>query len=231
MGYNTLASGGSYSGYKDLYIRLYANTSSIESRLTSYVENGFSSILDQLLNNNAIDYYQISLCDENFNISFSDKGDFLSKFRSECKDRGYDAYIGAHLAAGTGMNGGVAYSGTNYSSFKQPTYGVFNCDGTPKEAEKNVAIQEAFHGVIDTDLSGIRWRVTHGMTNSEEGDNDHDLGKVYSDGSVSPMCTGYDDSHARHGDCANSNAWFGFYKATLTDCTVAATKINAEEYS
>lgn len=219
MGYTTLATGGSV-GNRNLRIYLYPNTSGTDNECENAINNALQSMGDQLLNYNSIDYYEININYDHPNLSDGSKSEFKSNFNSWYHNQGYDAYDGCHTGVSGNFDGGLAdgadCSGcTAFVNDRDCVVGV----GTAKEVFKNTAIQEVLHTAIRNDISGVQSLIE---------DSEHDLGQVWGDGAVSPMATGYVDTHSRHGDCSTSNAWIGTYKTKLTGCTKLAVYETAD---
>jgi hypothetical protein len=100
--------------------------------------------------------------------------------------------------------------------------GLDSADTAPKQ---NVMLEEVLHNFVNQ---------SHSKVAAMYEDEEHDLGTVYSgafgDGPVSPMATGYADSHGRHGDCATDAPWNLSYDENITDCTYDGLYYTSDNY-
>lgn len=202
---------------------IYPDSNSEENLCESPIRTALTHALDQLYDYSAIDYYDLNINYDHPNVSYSSRGDYLTKFNNWLDSKGYSSYAGTHLAVENGFYGGKADNGTGVSSFNSGRAAVAGVSLYVYPYIKNTVIHEALHPTIDEDLFDV-WAML------SDGD-DHDLGKVYGDGSISPIATSYDDSHARHGECTSNAVYLETYKTELTDCTKEAVKVTANEYS
>lgn len=151
--------------------------------------------------------------------------DSLSDFESWCTGKGFDE-AASHLAVQKqfGVNQAATQGGVG---FVEPVYAYIDYrDMETIEEAKNLGSQETGHAFIDNSLSGVK-----DLTGSDN--NEHSLGVVYSDGSVSPMATkGTDsDDFSSKGNCSKTNAWLGYFKNRATNCTAEAIDITDDEYT
>lgn len=110
-------------------------------------------------------------------------------------------------------SGGAAYGGPVWGSAgSDGTASITFYDGTIQEA-RNTANQEISHNFLYNDAIDDSLMGSSGQ---------HSLGTVLSDGSITPMATGYDSTGAREGECSTSNAWLGTYNHNPTICTKKA---------
>lgn len=227
--YTTLHSGGyEYTYDERIIIYLYPNTQYDKNEAENAIANGLRDACERVLSNASnVGYYEINLNTDYPNVlSGSGKCDMLGNWGSYystyyCGDSTYDSRTGSHMLVTADHSGGCAYVGTPtaFNTSKACLTGTYN---GIKELFINTAIQEAYHNFLNQDAINTN-------DSSLIEDDDHDLGKVYGDCSISPMASGYDDTHARHGNCSPSNAWCGLYKRRPTDCTVAGMDYSAKE--
>lgn len=209
---------------------MYANTSAQDDDVTA-VANFLRDALDQIFND-SIEYYEITVYNGYLQLPDDTKGTFFNQFGSwfqntttnHSSTTTYSDYSGCHMGISGSFNGGVAWGGTN-TSYNYGRAAVTGVLSGVKEHYGNIAIQECFHTIIRDDLPQM-----DGLIEDEE----HDLGIIYSDGSVSPMATSYEGDlgstdHAHHGSCDPNNAFVGTYKRQLTSCTIDAARYTSNE--
>lgn len=222
MSHDTVtASGGDSDGIYKLIIHLYPNQSGTDNECENSITNALNHMGQQLLEWLSIDYYEIGIDYAHPNLDDSGRLDFYYAFDDWVHQTGRSSYDGCHVGVDGSFSGGAAAPSdcSGCTSFVSSTVAVVGV-GTFKEHFKNTAIQEVLHTSIRKDLGSVKEYL---------GDNnEHDLGVVYSDGSVSPMATGYEDTHARHGQCDTKNVYFGFYNTELTYCTKNSVYRTAE---
>ena len=228
--YTTLHSGGyKYTSDERMLMYLYPNDSLDDKEAKNAVANGLRDACEAVYNYSSnIGYYEINYTDTHPKINTDDqsKCDTLGDWgvwysNNSCGGSTYDARTGSHALVVGEHLGGCAYSGTP-TAFNTSKAAVVGTGGGVKEQFINTAVQEVFHSFINGGV--IKNKYSYLIKN-----DDHDLGKVYGDCSISPMASGYEDSHARHGECSSSNAWCGTYTRRPTDCTDRGMDYSAKE--
>ena len=220
MSYTTLASGGSY-GDRNLRVYLYPNRSRTDNECKNAINNALQRMGDDLIDANSIDYYSIRINYSHPELRDDSKGEFKDNFSSWYESEGYGTHDGCHTGVSSNFYGGRADASncsgcTSFVTDRNCVVGV----GTAKENFKNTAIQEVLHTYIREYIDDMEYWID---------DNEHDLGQVYGDGSVSPMATGYTGEHAYHGECSPDNGWRGYYDTKITGCTKGAVYDTAKE--
>lgn len=95
---------------------------------------------------------------------------------------------------------------------------------------KTLAIQETLHMFISYDHIESLMMDGENLVESGGRHHEHDLGTIYSDGSVSPLAITHEhEGHPHHGKCAapTDREFGGTYSQTLTSCTKYAVKETA----
>lgn len=232
--YNIIHSRGDPLSGPPLSVYLYPNNSAQDDD-ASAIADYLKTALDQIFYD-SIDYYDISIYNGYLNLRGDTKDHFWTDFTdwysttttNHSSTTTYSDYAGCHMGIAGGFNGGRAHGcdGDNRTAYNRGAAAVTGVLNSVKEFYGNIAIQELFHTIIRDDL---------GSVNSMIVDEEHDLGIIYGDGSVSPMATSYEgdfgsEDHAHHGECSPDNAFFETYKATLSNCTVDGARYtsNAE---
>lgn len=195
---------------------LYPNRSKVDE----HCENAFANALDDLgqqaLNLEACWKYRVYISYEHPSLDASSKDAFWDGW----VDYSIDQKDGCHIAATEAEIGGRAFSPTDEGSFVKPVKAIVGYTN-PKELSKNIIIQESLHTYVNRlNVQDMVNTSSSHPTKHEE----HDLGMVYGDGSVSPMATGYVSEHDDHGTCSPNNWYLNTYKTRMTDCTKTGLK-------
>lgn len=216
-----IATGGDYGSDEQMFVYLYPNKSGDDNECENALANALQYMGEQLLDWGAITYYSIRINYDHPNLSASDRGELLSKFKSWCKNNGYDLYKGAHLnISGQIYNGksrGGDYDGN--SSFARWNPAVMGTGYGVKELLKNGVIHETLHSFISDRITGVENKID---------DTEHDLGKVFYPGETTPMSTAYENKHGPHGSCSNDAPFGQLYVTDLTHCTKDSVTLTAD---
>lgn len=205
MSFSTYAEGGDTTlpDYP-YYIYIYPNTLGDASLLDSACD-GAVDMCEQLYNYNAIDFYSVRQYDGSTgypNGSTSGACDCRSDFRSWAVNNGYDQRVGTHCVIDDDFGGGcIGKSDTE--STNSFNVSRFAACGFPWESEgQATVIHEALHSlIIDDEVVGSDW-------DDLAPDNEHQLGKVYNDGTgeASPMVNNAPKAASNAGDCSTNLA-------------------------
>lgn len=210
-------------GDRYFIVYMYRNDGDEENEIRNAIVDGLSNVATDLLDYGAIDFYRLAMVDDFIYGDDSDKDAFWSDFKSFMNSKEYHTdHIGCHMGVGSAFYGGYAnasdYGSNSFNDGKLAITGINHA----KQQFKNVAIHEVLHTFLDNNLSGIESDIEDGT--------EHDLGKVYdSTGGLSPMGTGYVNSHADHGTCS-TDAWRLGYTTEITDCTLDGVQETANTY-
>lgn len=229
-----------------MYVRLYPNASSVDSNCTSgsTITSGLDTAMYELLNAGAISYYQV----QRFNVQDYPRpqvdlsGDIASQFNTYLTDGSENGtnsnlkdWVGAHTLVHEATDctaSNSAYEDIEDSSQDCSDASAFStgrmaytaaCDNL--SLRRNSAIQEPFHVFI-------RWHQENVKPMLGDYDNDgtkirydeHSLGRIQSDGDVTPMLTYHagDWDGGNEGDCANHSSVNSGYTPYPTPCTIQA---------
>lgn len=255
--YHTQESGGDKCvDNRDMYLMLYPNTKSEldYSKSGSTITNTLDQMGQELLNATAINHYNIqrfhvedyeypNLNDselDNISCNFLDylKGPESSSCFGKENGTGDDlsGIIGVHLllhsescnTSNVSAGGGTDDCDTG-SAFTQGRMAWTSVSCSDSDLTRNSVIQESLHQFILANNSDVQ-----SLLGDCDGDGakdyyeEHSLGKVYSNNSVSPMLTYHVNEHSNCGDCATTytaNGW----DPTLTNCTKNAVKHIADD--
>lgn len=232
--YSTLAYYGQESDANyPMYVYLYPDDSNDDDEAENQVKDALAEAGHMLVNNTAVDYYEIS-------ISYAHPGIYSGEVDGDHSDARAEWYnhlknetnlpIGVHLLVDTILDHGAAEFGdascsSDWNARDWPARTAWNdwtAAVTPGDGV--TAIQETLHPLIDRCVPEVNSMI--------EGKTDHDLGKVYDnwwDDTASPMVAGYVGEHDEHGDCATQDAnWGGNTTTTLTSCTRKAVSETAK---
>jgi len=213
--------GDPISADRHMIVYLYPNAYHLDNEAENATNAAITSLGDQLYNNGIIGYYEININYDHPYLEADDRHTFLDNFNTWYQNQGYDDYKGAHVGLENDFVGGKAFlsnssGGTIFTNSWPAVFGTYGV----KEEWQNTAMHEVMHTMIREDLSSVADMIV---------EEDHDLGIVYSDGSVSPLATGYAEEHAHQGTCSPSNAYAGYYKKSLSECSKDAIEYTAQE--
>lgn len=170
--------------------------------LVSDATSALQNALDDVIFNTKIgDYNLTTRYDHPASYPQTDQINTINEFYTEFKywRNNVSNYIdvGCHLSVTDEVgSGGAADPGDDGAGQDQAFVTARDAvmGGTGDGYFQNGCIQEPFHTFIDKGLPGVDQYYSYG--------GEHDLGKVYSSGDVSPMATGYEESHSR-GYCSS----------------------------
>lgn len=236
MSYNNLVTKGTPEvGGRNLDLLLYPNEDDDgdRDRAKNEVRNALETACDQLLNNNAFEYYEINLYKDETKCDYVEGEPKASTYFNNFKDyidNNHGSRRGVHLGVTNHTNyaegervskGGTAWVANTKALIG--TAGGYDVNVDDKERYKNLAVQEPLHNMISSEYS-----IVSDMTEGDE----HDLGKITTSSKKrpsTPMLTFYErsDTHPNRendrsgkGDCKTQNAtWDGTHTRTLTNCT------------
>lgn len=227
--YSTIHSGGDkFTSDERILIYLYPNTTETKNEAENAMANGLRDACEYVYNYSGdIGYYEINVNTAYPSVNTGTGArDMLNKWKdwlskNSCNGSTYDSRTGSHNLVTHEYYGGYAKVGTP-TAFNTSKAALTGMKSYVKEAYINTAIQEIFHNFLNK--SAIE-NADPTLIDKE----DHDLGKVYSDCSVSPMASGYEDTHARKGACSPSNAFCGSYTRRPTSCTEEGMDYSARD--
>lgn len=185
------------------------------------VVDGIKTGLDQLYNQTPMDYYEILVHQDTLNISI--QGDNQVERRNDFFDSWYNAgdpihpdYRGIHLASSNEFTGGEATGGQNkggaFASAESAVDGTQCC----QNYYVNSHLHEILHCTINSNIKRVQ----------EMGDDEHQLGTIYSDGRKSPMASR--EYSGKVGECSSLYAADG-ESEQLSECEVQATELTIEQ--
>jgi hypothetical protein len=230
---NLVAKGDPEVGGRNLDLLLYPNEKKDgdRDRARNEIWPALETACDQLLNSNALEYYEINLCNDETNCEYIEgepKGStYFNNFQNYI-DNNHGTRRGVHLGVTDHTNyaegehvgkGDTAWVATTKAFVG--TAGGYDVNADDKERYKNLSVQEPLHNMISSEYSAV-----NDMTNGDE----HDLGKITSSyGPSTPMLTFYErkDTHpnrehdrSEQGECQTKDAtWAETHTRTLTNCT------------
>ncbi|PSQ49207.1 hypothetical protein BRD15_03890 [Halobacteriales archaeon SW_6_65_15] len=254
--FNSLHSGGDECTTERAYIMLHPNTSYEEDSFlqsSDDIPTALDGAFSQLLNANAISYYEISILDTSV-ANYPDFSDLTNnniddKFKAylttdSSQDNGTGTnlknYNGLHLLVhSAGCNEDICggeYAddvcgdeGQEYSAFSRGVMGWTGAEcNTHSGMRKNSAIQEVVHGFIR--YKGIDYQDLCHDDSTPTTYLEHRLGKVDKYGRITPMLTYHDDESnlVNAGKCDGYSANDNYdFTQTLTSCTETAVKQSA----
>lgn len=242
--YNTHDSGGDASGNHKLYIYVYPDDTNDDSVVQDSINPGLAKACKEAYNNSSvIDYWEVAFTDDHPNVwdSGDDKTDALDKFgRNDGRDgKSDDSYlanmndvpVGTHLLVDNNRYGGVADGGDCSSQGDDERQGwtdwspaVYGSKGDSGDFQQCIAIQEAFHNLIDKCVNGVSTMISGNC-------GEHDLGHISYFGKVTPLLASYetDSDCTGSGDCQTSETHQEF-TTDLTNCTIEALGDTANHY-
>lgn len=250
--YHTQESGGDRcADSRDLYIMLYPNTSTEKpySKSGSIITNALDDMAQQLLNANAISYYDIqrfhvedykypNLSDtelDNQSCWFLDylKGPKDSSCSGKTNGTGDDlsGVIGCHVLlhsqtcdTSTVTAGAWSEDCTDGSAFVTGRMAFTSVSCSSDSLTKSSVIQEPLHQFTragDSDVKALFGDC------DDDGDLDyydeHSLGKIYGNNDASPLLTYHESECDNTGDCKTTYSHSG-WDQNLTSCTKKAVE-------
>lgn len=245
--YTVYERGDKFAGHR-MYIRLYPNVSSVDSNCTSgtTITNGLDTAMYELLDGEAISYYRI----QRFNVDdypYPDvdlSGDISAQFNDYLTDgsgngngTGSDLkdWVGAHTLVHEASNCthlNSAYEDiedsdqdcSDDSAFKTGRL-AYTAACSNASLRKNSAIQEPFHVFIRWHQEDVKSMLGDfdGLLDKSRYD-EHSLGRIQSDGDVTPMLTYHagDWDGGDEGDCTNGSSNDTGFTPYPTSCTINA---------
>lgn len=222
-------------GGENLSVFLYPNKSGDRYEAEWPVRNAVKDACDEIYENTSVQYYEISLYNSESEVNEvegeDDGGTYFSNFKSWLSAQGYYDYNGVHLGVTDSTNfanaehvakGETAW--VNGTAAFVGTAGGYDVDVYDKNRWENLAIQEPVHNIVCSEYDSV--------SDMTEGD-EHDLGKIDSNGDSTPMLTFYErsDTHpdlnsdpdrSGKGECGPDNNWGESHTRDLTNCTLDA---------
>lgn len=203
----------------DITVYVYPNART-DDDLAETARSALETGLEEITASTAIDGYGVEIRREYPNERADSSYGFLQNF-DDWRGRNGFTETGSHLGVSNAFGGGVANGGQFYNAFTTDTSCVAGSAGASDAFFRNAAIHEVCHTLIDPSLPAVSELI---------GENDeHTLGMVYEDRTVSPMLTGY----ARRGlgntgQCSN-DLYPTRETTTLTSCTLDALEYTRED--
>ncbi|QLG50010.1 PKD domain-containing protein [Natrinema halophilum] len=162
-------------------VYVYPNTRS-EDDLARIAKNAVEAGLEGITSDSRIGGYDVEIRNRYPNQRAGSLRGFFDAFRTWRERNGFTG-TGCHLGIGSGFGGGLADNGQYSNAFNGDANCVVGGRSGGGSFFKNAAIQETLHTLIDPGLPQVSQMI---------GQNDeHTLGMIYQDRSVSPMVTGY----------------------------------------
>jgi hypothetical protein len=224
--YTIKGSGGSAWLDNQLRIYVYPDNHNDKDMCENQIIPALINAAKQAYNESQkINYWQVAYAPEVIPHVWDtddDAEEALNEWRSFLKGE-YGLSTGSHLLIETDGSNGYAGGGDiscnddrgdKRSAWKDWAPAVMGTDGYGGDYGQNIAIMEAFHNFID------HCKIEHLIR-----DNEHDLGKVYSNywgDKASPMVTTYTSGHQEHGNCSDGAWTVDGYSHDLTSCTITA---------
>lgn len=210
---------------RPLTIYVYPNSTEDEEAARNNILNGLTDFCNQLFNSGRITDYAIYLnANDRPDLDDSGYNDHYLAFKNWYEGR-YDDRVGMHLAVDSDYTGGRADGGEgreqdrtdNVTTFSIARCGVAGIQIGGSEA-RATAVHECLHPTINNRLSKVDDLIK---------DDEHQLGKVYSDGTSSPLVNNYGLSMSQYGSCSSNNSEDG-QGTNLTNCTSLAVEYTAD---
>lgn len=128
---------------------------------------------------------------------------------------------GVHLLVYKGpCSCGFADSPSDEGGWVRSEAAVMGYDGSTYDSYGlgALAIHEVMHPLINKENNNVKSMI---RTTESTYSHEHDLGRVYSDGSVSPMGLGYvnqKEGHVWHGTCSSDNSYLYTFSHDISTC-------------
>lgn len=239
-----LASGGDTSKAEGAVVYFYSNEWDVEEWVRINGENqeavnALDSAMSTLLSENAIEYYEVYKYEgpETYpNLPDGSRSTYRTEFEDYLENTIDDSYYpglnGVHFGVANGFDdAGGGRTGTTASDtgFLEAHWMVLGTASDDASRIKSFSIQEPLHSFISYDVA-----VDYGYAEPGSTSHEHDPGKIDGSGSVTPMLTtwtncGVRSDHSDHASCNPDNSCAGTYSQDLTNCTVNAVKVSADE--
>lgn len=229
---NIVAKGDPVVGGRNLDLLVYPNEQRDRDPAENNVISALENSMDQLLNENSFDYYEINLymseTDVNHIEGEDDGSTYFNNFATWV-DNNFGGRKGVHLGVTSSTNfANAQFVGKGETAWVANTVafvgtaGGYDVGDDDVERYKNLSVQEPLHNMISSEYNFV--------SDMTEGD-EHDLGMITGAGSSTPMLTFYerDDTHplfshdrSGKGDCQQDSEfviWAGTHTRTVTTCT------------
>lgn len=226
VSYELQAGSGSDYAEDQMYIYQYPNTWEEDQEVQNAMLDALKNYCEQLYNASAIDSYRIYWTDTHPDIYATDKDEFLNDWENWLESR--DPPIGAHLNVNNSIWNGKANLGDHgWTAFNSHWRACVMGVEAAEEYWQQGGIQETMHNYLDYTKFPSTFSNDH-----DSGHEHHDLGKLWCSGynEASPMCTGYEGTHANHGKCDDSCSHDDVYHQDLTYCAKEAINETANSY-
>lgn len=232
FGASVLGSGTAAATHEQLDIWIYPNEESDREKAKNEIWNALLHFLDQLLANDVMPAYGLHVYENNTNRTEDDSecdgSTYFNEFKQWIDDNRSDVdnvHIGVtdHTAfanAAGHSKGNSAWNPSTPGKAFVGTEGGYGSGINDKARYKNLAVQEVAHTLITHDY----------VTDMTEGD-EHDLGKLRSFQSSTPMLTFYEDGpnpcgdigdRSQKGTCKEDVTWDETHDLDVTQCTMDA---------
>lgn len=201
-----------------LSIMLYFNENfDAQSEIVAGLKTG----LDQLYDNTLMDYYEILVHQDTLDITI--EGDTQRERRNDFFDSWWNNgdpvhpdYIGVHLASSNQFTGGEATGGQNsggaFTSAESAVDGTMCC----QDYYVNSHLHEVLHCTINSKINRVQ----------QMGDNEHELGTIFSNNKKSPMASR--EASGQAGECSSSYSGDGETE-NLSQCEIEATELTIKQ--
>lgn len=187
----------------------------------SEIVDGLTTGLDDLYLDTPMDYYEILVHQDTLDITI--EGDTQVERRNDFFDSWWNNgdpvhpnWVGVHLASSNQFTGGEATggqtSGGAFASSESAVDGTMCCE----DYYVNSHLHEVLHCTINSNIQKV----------DDMGNNEHELGIVYSDGKKSPMASR--EESGQSGQCRSSYSASG-ESENLSWCEKQATELTIEQ--
>lgn len=216
-------------------IFLYPNNSTVDENwvgMDGPVTNAAVDGVQQLYSYDAVEWYEVwklESSEDYPNNDDSDKLTFSDQFQNYLENHpDYYQFTGLHYGIGGDFDGGggpESITKVSETAFETNATMVIGTGSGAKDRIQTFTKQEMIHAYMAAEVV----ESTDLIKDDLGDDHEHDTGLVRRDnGNITPMAITYQDSHAKHGRCANSDFVLG-YSPTYTDCTKEAVRLTKQE--
>ncbi|WP_049972587.1 hypothetical protein [Haladaptatus cibarius] len=194
------------SSTEEYIVVLYPNTASEDSICANDLNSAHTDVGEQLLDDNTCYKYEVWISYEHPRLNDSDNLTMYNQWLNYSGPNNKENVRGCHLCVGSQNIGGRAESPNDGGAWNWSQDAILGWGSA--DYYKSLSVQEVFHAYINEANPTIQSMIP--------GNDEHDLGSVYSNNASTPMAAGYPNSQ-QSGTCSSSYS-ASTWTETLNTC-------------